>query len=215
MFLISILQDHNYLLLLAYAVALIIAISVHEFAHAYVAFKNGDPTAKLEGRLTLNPLAHLDPIGTLMLILIGFGWGKPVPVNTNYFKDKNSELKVAFAGIITNLIVAFVFALPIRIATFAGILPDSSVVLSILNIIVELNIILAVFNLLPIPPLDGSHLVEYFLSEEQKVSYQSVGPFLLIGIIMLDRLAGTSIIFTIIEPVIRMISFLITGTPSL
>lgn len=210
MLILNLLQNPFYLF--AFISALIIGITIHEFAHAYVADKCGDPTPKFEGRLTLNPLAHLDPMGTIFLFVAGFGWGKPVPINPSYFNKKSDELKVAFAGIVTNIVMAIILAIPIRIALHNGVLIENSPVLSFLNIIVELNIILATFNILPIPPLDGSHLVEYFLSEDSKRYYQYIGPFILIGIILLDRIAGTSILNGILEPIIRVLSFIVKGS---
>lgn len=212
MLLLSLIQNPAYLI--AFLVALLLAITVHEFAHAFAATKCGDPTAKIEGRLTLNPLAHLDPLGTLFLFLVGFGWGKPVPINPNYFKKKSDELKVAFAGIFANILLALILAIPIRIATLHGQIVESSLILSVLDIAVELNLILAAFNLIPIPPLDGSHLVEYFLNESAKISYQSIGPYILICVVLLDRLANTSIIFGIMEPIVRFLSFIVKGVPS-
>jgi Zn-dependent protease len=202
----------NPFVFLAYIVALIIGITVHEFAHAWMAHRCGDNTAKFEGRLTLNPLAHLDPLGTVMLFIVGFGWGKPVPINPSNLDKKSDELKVAFAGIVTNILLALLLAIPIRIALMQGVLIESSAVLSFLNIIVDLNIILAVFNLLPIPPLDGSHLVEYFLNRESKYAYQTVGPFILIGVLIAENVTRISIIHPIMEPIIRLISFIVKGT---
>ena len=203
----------NPLYLLAFVVALIIAITVHEYAHAWMAYRAGDPTAKIEGRLSLNPMVHLDPLGTLFLFIAGFGWGKPVPINPDFFKKKTDELKVALAGIFMNILVAFVLAIPLRIALINGQTIDSSQFLTFLNIIVELNIFLAAFNLIPIAPLDGSHVVEYFLIEPAKQTSRFIGPYLLIGLLIMDRLGNTSIIFTMMEPVIRFLSFLIKGTP--
>lgn len=189
---------------LAFVGALLIALTIHEFSHAFVAFKLGDPTAKLEGRLTLNPIAHLDPVGTIFLLLAGFGWGKPVPINPGYFKSKTDEIKVALAGIISNLILASILVIPLRALLAAGDTSSSLVVF--LSLAVMMNVILAVFNILPIPPLDGSHVVEYFLSEEAKYQYQLVGPYLLIGLIGYDYLSGTSIVLSLAEPIIRFIA---------
>jgi len=212
MLLLGLLQ--NPLLFLAYIVALIVGITVHEFAHAWMAHRCGDDTAKFEGRLTLNPFAHLDPLGTIMLFLVGFGWGKPVPINPNNMNKKSDELKVAFAGIATNIILALILAIPIRIALMQGQLIESSAILSFINVIIDLNIILATFNLLPIPPLDGSHLVEYFLNRESKFAFQRIGPFVLIGILIAQAATGIPILTTIMEPIIRLLSLLIKGTYS-
>lgn len=198
----------------ALILGLIIGITVHEYAHAYIAYKCGDYTAKYEGRLSLNPLVHLDPLGTLFLFIVGFGWGKPVPINPSFFHKKSDELKVAIAGIVANIIIALILAIPLRIATAMGIFIDESITLQILNLIVELNLILAAFNLIPIPPLDGSHFVEYFLSEDGKASFQRIGPFVLIGVLLYGSISGHSVIYQFIEPVVRFLSFIVKGMPS-
>ena len=197
---------------IAFIVALVIGITVHEYAHAWMAYHSGDPTAKLEGRLTLNPLAHLDPLGTLFLFLIGFGWGKPVPVNSSLFRKKTDEIKVALAGIATNIVLAIILAIPIRIALMNGQTIDSSQFLSFLNLIVDLNLVLAAFNLIPNFPLDGSHLVEYFLEGESKYNFQTVGPYILFGLILLGRFTGINILFIVMEPILRILSFIAKGT---
>lgn len=213
MLLLSLLQ--NPLTFVAFVVALLLAITVHEYAHAWAAYKSGDDTAKLMGRLTLNPLAHLDPLGTLFLFLVGFGWGKPVPTNPMRYHSKSSEIFVALAGIATNILVAFILAVPIRIALLTGHTIDSSQILSFLSIMVDINLVLAAFNILPIPPLDGSHIVEYFLDYQAKITYQRIGPMILFGIILLDRLSSYSILYAVMEPIIRLLSFLTKGTFSI
>ncbi len=205
----------NPLSIIAIVAGLVIGISIHEFAHAWVAFRCGDPTAKIEGRLTLNPLAHLDPLGTIFLFIAGFGWGKPVPINPRFFKNKTDEVRVAFAGIIANLILAIIIGIPLRIALYQGIIIDSSPILQFLNIILEINILLAAFNLIPIPPLDGSHLIEYFLTEQAKYTFQSMGLYILLGIVLLDRITDTSILFTIMEPIMRIFTFISKGAVGL
>ncbi len=191
---------------------LIVGITIHEFSHAWVANRCGDPTARLEGRVTLNPLAHLDPLGTLFLFIAGFGWGKPVPMNARNLNHKSDELKVAFAGIAANICLAIVLAIPIRYALMHGQVIDNSPYLQFLNIVVEINLILATFNLLPIPPLDGSHLIEYFLSEEAKFNFESYGIYVLLGIILIERVIDRSILLPIMEPVLRLLSFVVKGT---
>lgn len=202
----------NPLLFLAFAIGLLIAITVHEFAHAWMANRCGDPTARLEGRLTLNPVAHLDLLGTIFLLFVGFGWGKPVPINPSNLNKKSDELKIALSGIVANIIVAFILAIPIRIALISGQMIDSTLWLTMLNYVVDLNIVLAVFNLLPISPLDGSHLVEYFLPDNAKESFRQYGPYILIFVLILDRVFGSAIIYTIMEPLIRVLSFVVKGT---
>ena len=154
----------SYILML---LAILTVISIHEFSHAGVATLLGDPTPRNEGRLTLNPLKHIDPIGLLLFVLIHFGWSKPVKVNATYFKDhKKGRLWVAAAGPLSNLIGAFLFGFLLKIFL---LLPLSSssfniYLLSFLRYGVEFNIIFMLFNLLPIPPLDGSQLLFSFLS---------------------------------------------------
>lgn len=202
----------NPLYFIAFIVALLVGITVHEYAHAWMAYKSGDFTAKIEGRLTLNPLSHLDPLGTIFLFLIGFGWGKPVPINPNHFHKKSDEIKVALAGIFTNIVLAIVLAIPIRIALLNGQTVDSSQLLTFLNLIVDINLVLAAFNLIPIYPLDGSHLVEYFLEAEAKINFQAVGPYLLFGLILIGRFTGINILFIFMEPILRILSFITKGT---
>lgn len=190
----------------SFIAALLVALTIHEFAHALVATRLGDPTAKLEGRLTLNPIAHLDPVGTIFLLLVGFGWGKPVPINPGYFKKKSDEIKVALAGIVSNLILATILVIPLRALLASGTGADSSLLVVFLSLTVLMNIVLAVFNILPIPPLDGSHVVEYFLSDEAKYQYQLAGPYLLIGFIAFDYFGNTSIITSLVESAVRLIA---------
>lgn len=192
---------------------LIVGITVHEFAHAFVAYKFGDPTAKMEGRVSLNPLVHLDAVGTILFFIIGFGWGKPVPINPHFLRHKKDELKVAIAGIVANLLIATLLAIPIRIASLNGIVIDSDPFLSFLKKLVEINVVLAAFNILPIPPLDCSHFIEHFMSEEQKYKFQHVGQYLLLGLIMFDFLTGYSIIMAIMEPIMRVLLFFVSGLP--
>ncbi len=163
-------------------IALLIALTVHEAAHAYVARLLGDPTAEHQGRLTLNPLAHLDPIGTIAILLVGIGWGKPVPVDMNNFKQpKLDNLKVALAGPISNLLLACFFALLARITQ-----PDpSSIVAVFTSIIVQLNLALMFFNLIPLPPLDGSKVIALFMYEETFMRFERNGFYILVALLAL------------------------------
>lgn len=203
---------NNPLLLVVFIFSLLVAITVHEFAHAFVALKAGDPTAKMMGRVTLNPMAHLDPMGTIFLFVAGFGWGKPVPTNPNNYNKKSDEISVALSGIVANLIFASILAIPLRVASLQGVSIDESLWLSMLSIAVDLNIVLAAFNILPIAPLDGSHVVEYFMSEETKISYNLYGPFVLLALLVMDRVSGFSILYSIMEPIIRIFSVIAKGT---
>lgn len=144
--------------MVATLLAVLMAITFHETAHGYIAYRLGDPTAKNQGRLTLNPIAHLDPIGALMMFVFGFGWAKPVPVNPFYFEGDRTKgmMLVSVAGPLTNLIISFAaYFIYVAGSGFAAI-PFLSIFLSTT---VTLNIYLAVFNLIPIPPLDGSKIL--------------------------------------------------------
>lgn len=157
---------------------IIIGLSFHEFAHAKAASLCGDPTPKLQGRVTLNPMAHIDPIGFIALIFIGFGWGKPVMINPNYFKKpRREEFLVAVAGVMMNLILAFVFMGMIRLLyeyQDEFMISEMGIIVNnILTQVVLINIILMLFNLLPIPPLDGFNIVtQLFNLRNTKLYYQ-------------------------------------------
>ena len=155
----------------------LLAITFHEFAHGFVAYKLGDNTAKMEGRLSLNPFAHLDPIGTLMLVLIGMGWGKPVHVNPSNYTRKISmekgEAIVSIAGPLMNIILAFVFGIIFCLVhKFAGETFLAStvgfIIISMIQSTIITNIGLGIFNLIPLPPLDGSKIIMPFLPYKAK-----------------------------------------------
>ncbi|MEC2075975.1 site-2 protease family protein [Metabacillus fastidiosus] len=151
-------------------ITLMIAFTVHEFAHAYVAYKFGDSTAKDQGRLTLSPLAHLDPFGTILIFIAGFGWAKPVPVNRYYFKNPRlAGILVSIAGPLSNLVIAFIgmamFAVLVS-TNVLGFLPGYMVegLGQFFTILINLNILLFIFNLLPLPPLDGYRIIQDLVS---------------------------------------------------
>jgi len=165
---------------LGFVVAIVLGITVHEFMHAYVATRLGDDTARLMGRLNLNPMAHLDPFGSLLIVLAGFGYGKPVPFNESRLRSALGVSAVALAGPFANLVLAFVCAIPLR---FGGADLPGGIYGGILESIVFYNCILAVFNLIPIPPLDGSNVLYGLLPPQQKYTwrtYQQYGPILLL-----------------------------------
>ena len=144
--------------------AILIGLTVHEWAHAYAAYRLGDPTARNLGRMTLNPIAHIDLIGFLMLILVGFGWAKPVPVNPRNFKNyKRDDIIVSLAGIFMNLITAFLFSFVYVAGILKWGLGTNEAFLTIFGSIITINLALAIFNLIPIYPLDGSHVLEALL----------------------------------------------------
>jgi Zn-dependent protease len=170
------------------AIPLLYSIIVHELAHGWVAYRMGDSTAKLHGRLTLNPLSHLDPIGTLMLFVFGFGWAKPVPVNLGNIRDaRKGMILVSSAGIIANLIFAFLAVLLLRLLS-----PSASGPLgTLLYYFAQINIILAAFNLIPIPPLDGSKILMGFLPERYHYSLARLEPygfFIIIALLFIGAL---------------------------
>ena len=135
--------------------ALLIGLIGHEFAHAVVAVARGDQTPRLDGRLSLNPSHHLDPLGTIAILLVGFGWAKPVRINPFRMRGGYDAALVTLAGPLTNLLIAFVLAIPIKLGVLAGAFDPSSPPWRLLQVAFILNVVLAVFNLLPIPPLDG------------------------------------------------------------
>lgn len=151
--------------ILASIVVVFTALPIHEFAHGYVANKLGDPTAKNMGRLNLNPLAHFDPIGSVMILLLGFGWAKPVPINPYNFKNKKNGMALtALAGPASNIILATICLAIQKILLLILPLSQFTVILaSVFDIIVSINITLAAFNLIPIPPLDGSKIIAIFM----------------------------------------------------
>ena len=168
---------------IAFVIAIILGITVHEFMHAYTATRLGDDTARLLGRLSLNPMAHLDPFGTLLIVLAGFGYGKPVPFNESRLRSALGVSAVALAGPFANLVLAFVCAIPLRFGD-AEMLDGAYGV--VLEAIVFYNCILAIFNLIPIPPLDGSNVVYGLLPPQQKYtwrSYQQYGPMILLALL--------------------------------
>lgn len=154
----------NPLQLLYILPAIIIGMTVHEWAHAFAAYKLGDPTAKNLGRMTLNPIAHFDLFGFLCLLLVGFGWAKPVPINSRNFKHfKRDDIIVSLAGITMNLLVAFLFSFVYVLGFTKWGLGTNEAFVSIFGSILSINLALAMFNLIPIYPLDGSHVLESLL----------------------------------------------------
>jgi Zn-dependent protease len=182
------------------AIPLLYSIILHELAHGWVAYKMGDPTAKLMGRLTLNPLKHLDPIGTLMLFLVGFGWAKPVPVDLGNIRNyRQGLILVSSAGIIANMAIAFIAILLSQILEPV----PSSAMSKALYYTAQINIILAAFNLIPIPPLDGSKILMGFVSERMQYTLSKLEPygfFIIIGLLF----------FGALDPVIRVFRSIIT-----
>ena len=217
----------------AMATALIAGISFHEFSHAYVADRMGDHLPRSLGRVTLNPLAHLDPAGTILLFLVGFGWGKPVPVNPNVARNPKVAMAIiAGAGPLSNFLVAAVAGLPLRVGWVPWLPPFNVGVINslirggwgaedylglYLSAIVLISIILGVFNLLPIFPLDGHRVIPAFLTDEAARSYVQFqaryGFVILIVLIALPFLTGGQfgILFEVMSPIINALARLFAG----
>lgn len=194
---INLISD-NPLVFIAWLAAILVAFTTHEFSHALAATALGDPTPKRMGRLTLNPLAHIDFLGFMMLLLIGFGWGKPVPFNPYNLKTKKwGGTLVALAGPFANLLNIVLWSVILKVIIVYQLLPSANLTVQFLLLLIDLNIVLLIFNLIPIPPLDGSHLLFDVLRapkyDQIKSFLESRGPFLLLGLIILDDLIGLGI----------------------
>jgi Zn-dependent protease len=176
-------------LFFAFVIAVIVGITFHEFSHAAVATLQGDQTARSQGRLTLNPISHLDPLGSIALIVAGFGWGRPVPFSPMHLRNRWGAALVGLAGPAANFVLALASVVALRLLypdPFGGFNVDFRV--KLLQALVFFNVILGVFNLLPIPPLDGSRLLSIFLPpSRQNIVYflDQYGIFLLLGILIL------------------------------
>ena len=213
--------------LAAFSLSLILAITFHEFSHAYTAASLGDDTARSQGRLTLNPLAHLEPFGTILIFLAGFGWGKPTPVNPMFLRIgyRPGMAAVSLAGPVSNVIVAILFAIPLRAGlvesggggfSIAGYSSDAILAFT-LEQLVFWNLLLAVFNLLPIAPLDGFKVALGLLPRSAANSFarlEPYGPGILLVIIALGFLSpDLRILSTIIGPILNFLSLIILGRP--
>ena len=188
---------------------LLFALVFHEFSHGWVANKLGDPTAKNQGRLTLNPIAHLDPIGSMMILFVGFGWAKPVPVDSRYLANPRKDMmKIALAGPASNLLLAFLGGILIRLTGYTGPLT------SMLILFTQINISLAVFNMIPIPPLDGSQIFSGIMirrNPQLVMQLQMYGPQILMGLILFGMFTGISIIWAFMSPFVNFFMFVFAG----
>jgi Zn-dependent protease len=174
---------------LVFLPAVLVALALHEAAHAYTADRLGDPTPRRLGRVTLNPLVHLDPMGTLLLAVVHFGWGKPVPVDPRYFSQPRRDMMlVALAGPLANIATAIIFALSLRLLDHTL----TPLVYAAIDALVLISLLLAVFNLLPIPPLDGSKVLVGLLPDEWAQRYQRYSGPLSWGLMALVLIGGVS-----------------------
>ncbi|HHT9104591.1 MAG TPA: site-2 protease family protein [Candidatus Wujingus californicus] len=193
------------------------ALTIHEYFHGWTANKFGDPTARLQGRLTLNPLAHIDILGALCFVFAHFGWGKPVPVNPYNFKNpRRDNMIVSFAGPASNFVSAFLFGVIFYFFRHVTFVPMniSAIIFNLLISGIIVNLSLAFFNLIPLYPLDGSHILEGLLPYSMASKYRGIerySPFILIGVIVVGNYTGISILGKILSPPIHFFLKLFTG----
>lgn len=200
--------------LIARLIVLLVAFTIHELAHALVATYFGDETPRMNGRLTLNPLAHLDPMGSLLLLVAGFGWAKPVPINPYVLNRRSSAavMWVSLAGPMSNMLMAVVASIPFQIglvsladayAPNSGILPTPG---KILIEFIAINLLLMLFNLIPLAPLDGEKVLDYFLPANMARVMDNIrpyGPIILLVLVLVAPMVGFDVISWIIMPPLR------------
>jgi len=194
------------------APAILFGLTIHEFSHGLVAWRLGDPTAKMMGRLTLNPLKHLDPIGTIALFLFRFGWAKPVPIDPRNFRHPTRDMAISsLAGPAANLLTAAVAGIILRVLFLFHV---GGFFTTLVMYFVLFNLILCFFNLIPIPPLDGSRLLYHLLPPDLAAGYarlERYGFVILIGVILLGQLTNVNILWLYMGPLLRVFSLLFVG----
>ncbi|RPI78250.1 MAG: site-2 protease family protein [Chloroflexi bacterium] len=202
--------------LIARIIVLLTSFSIHEFAHAWTADQFGDDTPRQNGRLTLNPLAHLDPMGSLMLIVAGFGWAKPVPINPYALNRRAASgvMWVSLAGPLSNMIMAVLAAIPFRLGLVSlndAYTSTSTILPSMPELLLEfiyINLILMLFNLIPLAPLDGDKILDYFLPSNWSRTFETIrpyGPMILLALLFIFPLIGIDIIGSILGPPMRLL----------
>ncbi len=206
------LQNPLFFVLMALGFA--VCITVHEFSHVFSAYLQGDTTGKDAGRLTLNPLAHLDPIGSLALLFLPFGWGRPAPYNPYHLRNPRfGPLLVALAGPFSNLVLVFVFGVALH--ALYPILGQDNFLTIFLQILVTLNALLMIFNLLPIPPLDGSMIIQALFARQFPQLVENLfryGPNVLFGLILLSWVMHIPLFSFVFEPILQLVRQLV-GVP--
>jgi len=200
-------------------ITLLFAFTFHEFAHAWTADRFGDDTPRLYGRLTLNPMAHLDFLGSLMLITVGFGWAKPVPINPRRLREHSpaAPMLVALSGPLSNFVLAVLGAFPLRLGL---VVPTAAKVAffptpyQFLLYFVFTNLGLMLFNLIPLPPLDGEEILDYLIPPQLESGWERIkpyGPYILIGLFVLGPLIGFNVISILLTPMVNGLAGLLLG----
>lgn len=196
---------------------LLFCLAIHEFAHAYTAYKLGDRSQKAMGRLTLNPFSHIDISGFICIALFGFGWGKPVMIDDRNFKNKAAgNALTAFAGPFSNLLMAIVFTIILKILVITGVITTAvnstvgAIILNMLRLAIQFNVVFAIFNLIPIPPFDGSRILYFFLSSKgREVMYKIEQYSFIIVLVILITGIGSKIVNPIINFVLSLLNWFI------
>ena len=193
---------------IAWVAAILLALSVHEFAHAAAATALGDSTARDAGRLTVNPLAHIDVLGFLMLLLVGFGWGKPVPFDARRIRySRWGPTCIALAGPFVNAAIVAIAGAMIAALDASGILPANNLLVLFLAFLFQINVVLFLFNLIPIPPLDGSKVLLNVLDhpkyDRARFFLETRGPLLLLGLVVVDGMLGGAILGRTLHAALR------------
>lgn len=209
------LYDFSLAILVGRAIALVIGFTIHEFAHAWTAYRLGDKTAYYQGRLTLDPRAHLEPVGIVLALIVGFGWAKPVPVNPRAFypNEQRGLMLTALAGPMSNLILAFLFGFLTRIIEIIGLIDNNSFLYITLFTIVLFNIVLFLFNLIPLAPLDGWKILNGLLPRDQAyqlMQYERESTFALL-LLLMSGFFGINVLGVIFSPLIRLLLTLTIG----